>query len=820
METIIQNYYNKGIKSFTFEDIITQPNDKGGFDKKCFGMPNWKEINRYNFPEYCFNHHKGLAVLTGAISNITGFDFDDKEEYNKLINKYPELSSYYTVKTFKGYHIYFKYNKDVKTTTDGLITYGKVDIRNDNAILYAPPTKYKMPNGIFVEYVLLGGDILDIPNYIMEDLKQNNIVKHDKTNKTEEIKTNLNNDVSKNKIEINNDEFKEFADIIDIKYIDNLTDIIKIIYSLRSYNTNLYDLALYICQKSEKFYYGKVEGYKWFNSIWNSHKYDKITIGTFKYYCKISNPIEYNKIIKKYYFNIDDLIKRNSQEEMTKAFYKLYGEDFLYNKGLVYCFNGIFWEKCLSLKIIPPIRRKFTNEFTNLFLDHIQQLLNGNREPEDIEKINEKIKLINGIIKNIQNNNFIKGVVNEAILPYIENNNIEFETKPNIFCFNNKIYDLDVCDFVEPNKEDYMTLSTGYDYREPTEEEILTLENLFKKVFPIEDERTLYLTLLSTGLYGMTLEKFILANGGGRNGKGFTNELMLKTVGAYGYTSSSQLLLNPLKTGSNPELANYNNKRFVIYREPEENINKPLYSSTIKEITGGNEINARLNHSNDTQTILKATHIMEANERPKLSGKINDAILMRIIDQEFKATFTKKEEDIDETNFIYKGDDSVKDPSFQNTHKYALFNILIKYWKNYKDNKNIDSFIPSSIKERTKEYLKNSNAIYSWFIENYEIVNDDTIVLKIEDIYEYFKISDLWNNYSKLEKRELNKKSFIENLSKNPFLRKYYKEKDQRKYIMENYKVKELRNILIGFKKIEINLIENIKENFIEINEL
>ena len=45
----------------------------------------------------------------------------------------------------------------------------------------------------------------------------------------------------------------------------------------------------------------------------------------------------------------------------------------------------------------------------------------------------------------------------------------------------------------------------------------------------------------------------------------------------------------------------------------------------MKELTGGKASDARMNYSNDTKCNLKATHILECNERPKLSGEIDDA---------------------------------------------------------------------------------------------------------------------------------------------------------------------------------------------------
>ena len=177
MQTHVLKYYDQGIYTFTFEGLTAETNDKGKVVKKAHGFPNWKSINRNNSMEYAYNHHRAIAVMTGKISNITCLDFDVKEEYERLVAEHPELNNFYTVQTNKGFHIYFKYNENIKTTTNGMNSYNGVDIRNDAAILYAPPTKYKIKNtGVIVEYKLIGGEILECPEYIINDLKQNNVM--------------------------------------------------------------------------------------------------------------------------------------------------------------------------------------------------------------------------------------------------------------------------------------------------------------------------------------------------------------------------------------------------------------------------------------------------------------------------------------------------------------------------------------------------------------------------------------------------------------------------------------------------------------------
>ena len=133
--------------------------------------------------------------------------------------------------------------------------------------------------------------------------------------------------------------------------------------------------------------------------------------------------------------------------------------------------------------------------------------------------------------------------------------------------------------------DDYISTTTGYDWREPTKEEENTMTNLINIIMPIEEERELYLQILSTALDGRCLEKFIVFNGSGGNGKGMINDLLLLALGQYALIGNNGILFENSKTGSNPEKANMHKKRIVLFREPPEK-NK-FENSIIKELTGG-----------------------------------------------------------------------------------------------------------------------------------------------------------------------------------------------------------------------------------------
>ena len=173
----LQNLINDNFVCFTFSGISTFMNSKGEEKKKPMGMPKHAEINKDNFLEYCNSNHKAAAIITGKMSNITVIDFDDKECYETMATKYPDLKKYRTIKTNKGYHIYCKYDPNIISTTDALSTYPKVDIRNDGGIIFCSPTQYKLQDGSIVKYEDIGGEILPIPEIIMSDIKADKFIK-------------------------------------------------------------------------------------------------------------------------------------------------------------------------------------------------------------------------------------------------------------------------------------------------------------------------------------------------------------------------------------------------------------------------------------------------------------------------------------------------------------------------------------------------------------------------------------------------------------------------------------------------------------------
>ena len=50
---------------------------------------------------------------------------------------------------------------------------------------------------------------------------------------------------------------------------------------------------------------------------------------------------------------------------------------------------------------------------------------------------------------------------------------------------------------------------------------------------------------MATSLFSIAIERFIIANGAGGNGKGVINELLVECLGNYAYTAPNEILLQP-----------------------------------------------------------------------------------------------------------------------------------------------------------------------------------------------------------------------------------------------------------------------------------
>ena len=563
---------------------------------------------------------------------------------------------------------------------------------------------------------------------------------------------------------------EKIVNLISVKYLDEYSSWTKIMWAMRNEDYSQ-EFAMEISKKSKKF---NVETFMklWYRDVYEGS--NLVKQGTLNYYAKLSDPKGYELIyIDKHLTNLDVFdegllkdyfisINADSIVAVKKKtnLFVYYSDNWVEDDGGVIVQNMLFKTiKCMYVSIIETLFEKLKNDPKNKTLS--EQLAT--------------ISKLNHTYGNKNNKNIYSLVFNELKANAQEED--VFDANRYVFSFTNKSYNLKNNVWFVPNKFDYILTTCNKEWREPTQEQKTKIKELFESIFPNEDVRKAYISILRSGLTGIRHEYFIIATGGGRNGKGLINELMNYLLGDYSGTLHLSLLTKEIKSGANTELRSLHKKRLIIASEPEEGHAEKLRCSNIKALTGNETHKARGLYEKDDITKIMGTFIMECNTKPEISGKKDTAILDRMIIIPFTMTFTDDKELIKNEPTKYKLKNSLyKEETFKQEHYCGLFNYLIT---EYATN---DLYIPSACKKLGADYLLDKDDFANWFLDVYkEGPDDEYSLITIKDLHaKYLEMNK--DKMTKAELREMNCKKFIEMIKDHILLKKHFIDAQGRRY--------------------------------------
>lgn len=142
----------------------------------------------------------------------------------------------------------------------------------------------------------------------------------------------------------------------------------------------------------------------------------------------------------------------------------------------------------------------------------------------------------------------------------------------------------------------------------------------------------------------------------------------------------------------------------------------------------------------------------------------------------------------------------LKDFRIENSEVYQIdIKELIKYIegliekKELHQNKNISKLEEKNIKVlEINDFIKNHKEwMYIFFNKHFKKVDSDKFI-KLKDIYQIFRITDVFTQLSKKQKREYNKTYFSNFFSKHEYFRKFY-------YSQKSINNIKYYSILVGF---------------------
>lgn len=721
---IIEEYSKNDMCVFTFTGITTFLNDKGEEKKKPIGMPNWRDIDKDNFKDFCTPNKFGLAILTGELSNITVIDFDNIESYNQMVLDYPELQNYKTIRTKKGVHIYCKYNKSINTTTQALNNYADVDIRNDNAVIFAPPTKYKLQNGDFCNYSDMGGEILPVPEIIMNNLKQFNKPSQPIKVKTEKTFVKKTDDDTDSENSENGDLTKtqELLSLIKIEPKDRVW--LKICSCLKNIGMTKYDWLKFCNDNNLNMDTEKLELYDKIKTDFGLEVYFLQSLA------KKSNPQAYKSWLKKWNIYlitheevVDPYLASQVTSKTLKQTLKLCKENWYMLS------ENQLWkqQKEPSYYIIKEFHKYLDN--TRESINNKISQSDGEQKKNYIQKLEEWLKLYTMITKS-----GYLSVLTKMLRPLLTDDDFENILDNNVgkLAFKNGIMDLETKTFREGIIwSDFITKTIPYDY---VPSDTKYIKEVLKPILNNNDEHLeYYLSIIGYSFIGQPdLEKSIYfmidktEGGKGDNGKTFFFDILNDLAPNYVYRTKASLL-DIKNTKVHKQLAMTKGIRLLWLEElPRE---KDTNAELMKEIGDGKTLENEIMFGTSESLTIMFKMFALSNHIPKIDPN-EQAVYNRYkqisYNSHFDRTGTRTQADPENLKFIADTSLSAK---IKTDYRNEVFNIIIDYAHKYYQRKGLP-IIPQQFLNDTKETKSKNDAFGLWFDENCKIAEGERIALK------------------------------------------------------------------------------------------
>lgn len=535
---------------------------------------------------------------------------------------------------------------------------------------------------------------------------------------------------------INLSDIRSLVSILSVERATNYQTWIEVGLCLHNIDVSLLDNWISFSRKAPNFKEGDCE------ERWTTFEYkeDGLGVGSLHRWARVDNPKEYEQLQSQRLYDSINKSQSKTTQDVANVVFTRFRYQFICSSTKSnqnwYEFSNHRWTNDNDSASVS-LRRKIGNEIVNEFLKVITYYNQIACEHEDEHKTADLscAKTLAEVTYNLRDYTFKEKIMKECqVMFYDSTFTSKLDANPDLIGFDNGVYDLSTGTFRDGHPEDYVSLTTGYDYREFNEddEEIVGLCQFMTDVFIDEETRDYVLTLLSSILEGRNPnEKFHIWTGSGGNGKSKLLELFESTIGMYGAKIPVTLLTQRTKTASsaaNPEIARLKGIREVSAQEPDQD--ERFNINVLKEWTGGDKLTCRPLYGNPFDFKPQFKIIFCCNNMPKLPP-YDDGVWRRISVVEFKSRFVDNPDP--ENKYEHKKDPYLSEKLHQ--WKEAFMFMLLTYYKKYKQ---YGLREPKSVREATRQYQMD-NDLYSDFISSC-LIKDENGMAKLEDTFRVFKV--------------------------------------------------------------------------------
>lgn len=477
--------------------------------------------------------------------------------------------------------------------------------------------------------------------------------------------------------------------------------------------------------------------------FWESSKQGGYTIASLYFWAKQDNREEFNNILLESINKAVENASTGSHDDLAKVLFEMYKFEFkcvsktknkwysFYNNRWHYIDQAYTLSNIISDELAVLFGKKAVNYMSSSSFN-----LGGDRD-NNAKKGIEMLR----IVDKLKTESFKNSVIASAASRFIDEKFEEkLDSNPNLLGFDNGVYDLQAGIFRKGIPEDYITLSTGYDYNPDFTEnhkDVVDVKKYFKQVMTEEDMRDYTLESLASFQDGHIKHQiFRVFTGSGGNAKSQTIDLVKTAMGQYFGVLPTGVLTRKRGGASNatPELADKRGKRFLIIQEPEHD--DVVYVGQMKNYTGGDTIMARALYGDPFEYKPQFKIGLVCNKLPNIPAN-DGGTWRRLRVVPFESEF------VDPEDFNpNKPRQFLKDPNLADKMKNwaapFMWLLLNVYYKKYKDN-NYNIKEPAKVKSSTDKYKKDSDKYHEFLSEHIVETKNHNDSISVVELYNTFK---------------------------------------------------------------------------------
>jgi P4 family phage/plasmid primase-like protien len=469
--------------------------------------------------------------------------------------------------------------------------------------------------------------------------------------------------------------------------------------------------------------------------MWARNDYPEFCINEFEDYFKVKIPFDFTKINSIYY---KALFEKNDLNIAHLINY-LYPNYFISGGGNIYFFNqyGIYKkddEEFYFGKLIQGLLKHL--EFLLFRISDFEEFKEKEGMTDEQKESAKKMKAsfihrmghLKEYLGSSHHQKNLKNMLKQiTIVPKLGEK--MDETNKEVIGFENGVFDLTIMKFRKGRPEDFVSMTTGYDYYEETEEKKYRVTEIIASIWDTPEKAEYFMHKMAYSLTGnKTKQEINIHTGIGSNGKSIVFDLTKNALGEYfGTMNPNYFVMNDTQTDkANSELAKTKGKRLIMVSEP--SATAKLQGDKLKRISGNEVIVTRELHKSTIEFKPQFFLHILTNDIPELA-KIDGGTERRIKIIDYPFVFKKKDEFIEGRPNIKLADENLSIEIESLT--MAFFHLLIFYFKR-------DYVEIQEVKESTKEYMEDNNPFAVWIQENFIITNDEEDKIFLDEITDDF----------------------------------------------------------------------------------